>query len=75
MQVPADLFSKWVILRSEDDTRKIADVAKVNPATIRNAFNWQKCSTKVFEAMAAYYKAKGDLVNSYLNPQPLKESA
>lgn len=66
MQIPEELLNKWKALRSEEDTEKIAEKAETTSQTIRNAFNWGKCSDKVFTAMAAFYTAKVELIKQYI---------
>ncbi len=66
MQIPEELLSKWKALRSQDDTEKIAEDAKTTSQTIRNAFNWGKCSDEVFKCMAAYYENKAEVIKQYI---------
>ncbi len=66
MIIPDKLIKKWSALRSEEDSKIIADNVGVTTQTVRNAFREKKCSTAVFEGMASFYNKKAELVKQYL---------
>lgn len=66
MKIPDELFSKWKLLRSQGDGKKISEEKGVTQMDISRAFTTQECSDDTFNAMAEYYKAKEEKVKEYL---------
>lgn len=70
MEIPKELLEKWKVLRSQGDTKAIVDSMpdgqKVNPQTIRNAFNEGECNPEVFKAMAEFYTKRAESIAPYL---------
>lgn len=66
MQISEKLMNKWVALKSKEDTSKIAQLSKLSPQAVRNAFREKKCSTPLFTALANYYKDKGEFLKEFI---------
>ena len=66
MNIPEEILQKWSNLRSEGDTKEIAEIAGVHKNTIMTAFRERKCNIRVFQAMAAFYDKRAELVKQYL---------
>jgi len=67
MKIPEELKKKWSELRSHGDGVKIAEQ---NPGVtvydISRAINTGECSDLVFDAIAGFYKEKGEKVKEFL---------
>lgn len=67
MKIPEKILKKWEVLRSPGDSEKLAEKMAGTPAeTFQRAFREGKCRDEVFEAMAAFYQEKAELVKQYL---------
>jgi hypothetical protein len=67
MKIPEKILKKWEVLRSPGDSEKLAErIPGSTPETFQRAFRERKCRDEVFEAMAAFYQEKSDLVKQYL---------
>lgn len=67
MIIPEKLIEKWTVLRSPDDTRKMAEQLEGTAAeTFNRAFREKKCRDEVFKIMADFYEEKAKLIKEYL---------
>lgn len=67
MIIPEKLIEKWTVLRSPDDTRKMAELLDGTAAeTFNRAFRERKCRDEVFSIMADFYEQKAKLIKEYL---------
>lgn len=66
MKIEKSILEKWGHLRSEDDTKKLADLTGKHPETIRKILRKGECSDEDFEVIAEFYDEKVDLMNRYL---------
>ena len=67
MIIQKKLLEKWVVLRSPEDTSKMADRLEGGyPELFARAFRTGKCSDEVFQVMADFYKEKEELIKQYI---------
>ena len=67
MIIPKKILSKWQVIRSPSDTKKLSDLmgGKYREAFAR-AFKTGKCSDEVFEVMAKFYEDKAKKIKGFL---------
>lgn len=66
MQIPEEIYKKWLALRSHGDGRRIKDETGISIVEVSRAFTYKECSDDAFKAMADFYKKKEELVNAYM---------
>lgn len=67
MEIDKKIQEKWNSLWTRGDSVAIANDSKIHYQTIRRAFKENKCSFKVFNAIAKYYKKKEKNLKSILS--------
>lgn len=67
MTIEKELLEKWGLLRSPEDTKKMAEKMDGGyPELFTRAFRDGRCNDDVFEIMAEFYEEKAALVKQYL---------
>lgn len=67
MVIEKELLEKWAVLRSPEDTKKLADRMEGGyPEIFARAFRDGKCNDTVFKIIADFYEEKAALVKEYL---------
>jgi hypothetical protein len=67
MIITKELLEKWTVLRSPEDTKKLADRMEGGyPELFTRAFRDGKCNDDVFKVMADFYEEKARLIKEYL---------
>jgi hypothetical protein len=67
MIITKELLSKWAVLRSPEDTKKMAEKMDGGyPELFVRAFRYGKCNDDVFKIMADFYEEKAKLIKEYL---------
>lgn len=67
MTIARELLKKWEVLRSPEDTAKLAEKMEGSyPELFSRAFRTGKCNDAVFKVMADFYEEKAQLIKEYL---------
>jgi hypothetical protein len=71
MTIPDKLIEKWMLLRSQGDGVKIAELAategiECSDETVNRALRTGKVNDDLFKLMAEYYEQKAEMVKAYL---------
>lgn len=67
MKIPDKILKKWEVLRSPDDSQKLAErLPGSTVETFQRAFREKKCRDDVFKVMADLYEEKANLIKEYL---------
>jgi hypothetical protein len=67
MKIPDKILKKWEVLRSPDDSKKLAErLPGSTVETFQRAFREGKCPDEVFKVMAPFYEEKATMIKEYL---------
>lgn len=67
MIIEKQLFEKWKVLRSPEDTKKLSEkMSKGYPELFARVFRDGKCNDTVFKIMADYYEEKAKMIKEYI---------
>jgi hypothetical protein len=67
MIIEKQLLEKWVVLRSPEDTKRLAEKIEGGyPELFARVFREGKCNDTVFKIMADYYDEKAKMIKEYI---------
>lgn len=67
MIIAKELLKRWKVLRSPEDTGKLAEkMPDGYPELFARVFRYGKCNDEVFKIMAEFYEEKAKLIKEYL---------